>query len=107
MGSVVGSRRFPVPGRQQSWVRFGERAGYHRGLRAGHGFRGGTRELGRATWLLVTDPEWGTGWPKALAWAGRFDQAPSPAGRPRTREARKVSGNERQAKNPEKDRWQS
>ena len=56
MGRVVGSRRLPVAGRQQSWVRFGECAGHHRGLRAGHVFRGGTRELGRATGLLEVIP---------------------------------------------------
>jgi hypothetical protein len=61
MDSVVVSRRFSVAGRQQSWVRFGECAGHHRGLRAGHVFTGGTRELGRATCLLVKLPEWGTG----------------------------------------------
>jgi hypothetical protein len=61
MDSVVVSRRFSVAGRQQSWVRLGECAGHHRGLRAGHVFTGGTRELGRATCLLVKLPEWGTG----------------------------------------------
>ena len=35
-GGTKGSRRFPVAGRQQSWVRYGEFAGHHRGLRAGH-----------------------------------------------------------------------
>src|SRR5467141_4349128 len=56
MGIVVVSRRFPVAGRQQSWVRFGECAGHHRGLRAGHVFRGGTRELGRAICVLAHMP---------------------------------------------------
>ena len=63
--------------------------------------------MGEPSVSLPTCPEWGSGCPKALAWAGCVDQATSPAGRPRTREARKVSGNERQAKNPEKDRWQA
>ena len=38
--------------RQQSCSRQGERMGHHRGLRAGHAFRGVTRELGRASRLL-------------------------------------------------------
>jgi hypothetical protein len=70
MGSVVGSRRFPVPGRQSSWVREGACAGHPRGLRAGHGCRGGTRARGRAAGLRVADPEWGTGGPQALACPG-------------------------------------
>ena len=47
------SRRRAVAGRQQSWMRQGECLGYHRGLRAGHAFRGVTRELGRANGFLV------------------------------------------------------
>ena len=47
------SRRGGTSGRQQSWVRQGEYVGCHRGLRAGHGVRGGTRERGRARCLLV------------------------------------------------------
>ena len=56
MDSVVVSRRCSVAGRQQSWGRFGECAGHHRGLRAGHVSIGGTRELGRALWLLDAHP---------------------------------------------------
>src|SRR5262245_45143352 len=56
MDSVVVSRRFSVAGRQQSWVRFGECPGHHRGLRAGHVSIGGTRELGRALGLLDAHP---------------------------------------------------
>ena len=56
MGRVVVSRRFPVAGRQQSWVRFGECAGHHRGLRAGHASIGVARELGRAIDLLADKP---------------------------------------------------
>src|SRR5215510_13907575 len=107
MDSVVVSRRFPVAGRQQSWVRFGECAGHHRGLRAGHVFTGGTRELGRATCLLVRDPEWGDRVTKGPGVTGSFHLATSPEGRPRTMEAGKVSGSERQAKRPETGRWQS
>jgi hypothetical protein len=48
------SRRRGASGRQQSYPRSGQWAGLHRGLRrAGHGVRGETRELGRATCLLV------------------------------------------------------
>jgi len=59
-GNRTESRRDPVSGRQQSWPRQGERTGHHRGLRAGHAFRGVTRELGRASRLLGTDRRrWG------------------------------------------------
>ena len=51
-GNRTQSRLCPVAGRQQSRARQGERAGHHRGLRAGHAFRGVIRELGRASRLL-------------------------------------------------------
>jgi hypothetical protein len=51
-GNRIESRRDPVSGRQQSCSRPGERRGHHRGLRAGHAFRGVVRELGRASRLL-------------------------------------------------------
>jgi len=51
-GNRTESRPYPVTGRQQSCLRQGEWAGRHRGLRAGHGFRGVIRELGRASRLL-------------------------------------------------------
>jgi len=51
-GNRTQSRRDPVPGRQQSCPRQGERLGHHRGLRSGHGFRGVIRELGRTSRLL-------------------------------------------------------
>lgn len=35
-------------GRQQTCVRYGEYAGYHRGLRPGHVLKGVARELGRS-----------------------------------------------------------
>ena len=101
---VVVSRRFARTGRQQSWVRYGECAGHHRGLRAGHVFTGGTRELGRATCLLDDSPGLGdrvTKGPGVVL--GASPQATSPSGRPRTMGARKVSGSERQAKQPERD----
>ena len=59
-GNRAESRRDPVSGRQQSCPRQGERAGHHRGLRAGHAFRGVIRELGRASRLLgTTRRQWG------------------------------------------------
>ena len=51
-GNRTQSRPCPVTGRRKSWRRQGESAGHHRGLRAGHGFNGVTRELGRASRLL-------------------------------------------------------
>jgi len=51
-GNRAESRQDAAPGRQQSYPRHGERGGPHRGLRAGHAFRGVTRELGRASRLL-------------------------------------------------------
>ena len=107
MESVVVSRRCAVAGRQQSWVRSGECAGHHRGLRAGHGSTGGTRELGRAIGLLDERPGVGDRVTKSPGVTRGFRLAMSPTGTPRTREARKVAGNERQAKDPEKGRWQS
>ena len=47
------SRRFLCAARQQSYGRYGECIGHHRGLRTGHVFMGITRELGRANSLLV------------------------------------------------------
>ena len=51
-GNRSQSRRYADIGRQQSCPRQGEWAGHHRGLRAGHVFRGVIRELGRASRLL-------------------------------------------------------
>jgi hypothetical protein len=51
-GNRTQSRQHPVNGRQQSCLRYGQWAGNHRSLRAGHAFRGVTRELGRASRLL-------------------------------------------------------
>ena len=51
-GNRTQSRRCAAFGRQQSWPRQGERVGHHRGLRAGHAFRGVIRELGRNSRLL-------------------------------------------------------
>jgi hypothetical protein len=52
LGNRTESRRDPVFGRLQSLLRQGKRQGHHRGLRAGHAFRGVIRELGRASRLL-------------------------------------------------------
>jgi hypothetical protein len=51
-GNRTQSRRCACAGRQQSCSRQGKRVGHHRGLRAGHVFRGVNRELGRASRLL-------------------------------------------------------
>ena len=51
-GNWPQSRRCPGTGRQQSCPRQGKRAGYHRGLRAGHVGKRVIRELGRASRLL-------------------------------------------------------
>ena len=78
---VVVSRRFARAGRQQSWVREGECAGHHRGLRAGQVGTGGTRERGRAIGLRADLPGWGdrvTQGPGAV-WALRLDSEPGGA----------------------------
>jgi len=93
------SRRCPSGGRQQSWVRYGECAGHHRGLRAGHAFMGSTRELGRARCLLAE-------WPEEKGYRRTKSpgvDAPLPCvGEPRMwntkKEAGKVPENERRAK---------
>jgi hypothetical protein len=51
-GNWTQSRGYGALRRQQSCSRQGKRAGHHRGLRAGHGFKGVIRELGRASRLL-------------------------------------------------------
>jgi hypothetical protein len=51
-GNRTQSRRHPRAGRQQSCSHHGERAGHHRGLRAGHVGTRVIRELGRASRLL-------------------------------------------------------
>ena len=52
LGNQAQSRLCRAIGRQQSCARQGKRTGHHRGLRAGHVFRGVIRELGRASRLL-------------------------------------------------------
>jgi hypothetical protein len=51
-GNWTQSRGYASLRRQQSCPRQGKRAGHHRGLRAGHVFKGVIRELGRASRLL-------------------------------------------------------
>src|SRR5262245_37289607 len=80
MDSVVVSRRCSVAGRQQSWVRFGECPGPHRGLRAGHVSIGGTRELGRALWLLDAHPGLGDRVTKGPGGGWALRPAPEPCG---------------------------
>ena len=58
-GNRSESRRCGASGRQQSCPRNGERAGHHRGLRAGHVFTGVNRELGRASRLLGSNSRTG------------------------------------------------
>ena len=70
-GNRAESRRDPVSGRQQSCPRQGERAGHHRGLRAGHAFRGVIRELGRASRLLGREHR---------RWGDRCEQHPGDHG---------------------------
>ena len=101
-GNRTQSRRYPVTGRQQSCPRQGERAGHHRGLRAGHGFRGVIRELGRASRLLGNNrrnkgdrrnQHPGVSWPTPpehepnLARAGRDTKSASTQGTGRERNA--------------------
>ncbi len=54
-GNRSHSRPDAALGRQQTCLRQGKQAGHHRGLRAGHGFRGVNRELGRTSRLLGSD----------------------------------------------------
>ena len=88
--SIVVVRRIPsgriegnadglhATGRQQSWVRYGECAGHHRGLRAGHASTGVTRELGRAICLLAYNPGLGDRVTKSPGVVGGFHPATSP-----------------------------
>ena len=46
------SRQHDTPGRQQTYLQYGEQIGHHRGLRVGHVGKRVTWELGRASRLL-------------------------------------------------------
>jgi hypothetical protein len=91
-GNRTQSRHYPVHGRQQSWPRQGERAGHHRGLRAGHVNNWVNRELGRASCLLGSqrrskgdrrNQHPGVGWPTPPA----CEPTPTQAGRDTKQEA--------------------
>ena len=101
-GNRTQSRGYACFRRQQSCPRQGERAGHHRGLRAGHGFRGVIRELGRASRLLGNNrrnkgdrrnQHPGVSWPTPpehepnLARAGRDTKSASTQGTGRERNA--------------------
>ena len=92
-GDRTQSRRCPLVGRQQSCSRQGKRAGHHRGLRAGHGFRGVIRELGRPSRLLGSETAASgvSGTTNTLAWSRetRTDHEPN-----RTQGRRNTKDNE-------------
>ena len=81
-GNRTQSRRCASAGRQQSFSRQGKRTG-HRGLRAGHVFRGVIRELGRPSRLLgnQTAASGVSGITNTLAWncKTRTDHEPNRA----------------------------
>ena len=107
-GNRTESRRCASTGRQQSCSRLSGRGGHHRGLRAGHGFKGVNRELGRASRLLggegrSTDDRhkqhpgvWGPTWPAdepSPAQAGRnTNESTSTQGTGRERKANQPGG---------------
>ena len=75
------SRRYADIGRQQSCRRQGERAGHHRGLRAGHVNTRVIRELGRASRLLGNNGRKGDRPNQHLGiqWATLLPDEPNPA----------------------------
>ena len=86
-------------------MRYGECAGHHRGLRAGHVFRGVTRELGRAICLLVQVPETGDRLTKGPGVARGLPPGDEPETDTTNAGSRQgTRGRERQAKRPERDR---
>ena len=99
------SRRFASAGRQQSWTRYGECRGHHRGLRAGHAAIGGTRELGRATCLLDNMPGVGDRVTKGPGVPWELPPGHEPVrDTTNARKQARYRGSERQAKRPERDR---
>jgi hypothetical protein len=94
------SRRCARTGRQQSWVRYGECAGHHRGRRAGHVFRGVARDRGRASCLLVSYPAWGPGDQKPWRGRGASTLPRALEGHHAPRKQARYRGGERQAKRP-------
>ncbi len=105
-GNRTQSRQYAVTGRQQSCSRQGERAGHHRGLRAGHVNKRVTRELGRASRLLGSNRRSkgdrrkqhpGVNWPTRSA----DEPTPAQAGRDTKPSAStQGTGRERQAHRP-------
>jgi hypothetical protein len=99
------SRRRGASGRQQSGLREGKGAGLHRGLRrAGHGLTGETRELGRATCLLVNHPgrRGVPGDQEPWRWARAFRDQRT-ARRDTNGGSRQGRGERAEAKRPQKD----
>jgi hypothetical protein len=96
------SRRFASAGRQQSWTRYGECRGHHRGLRAGHAAIGVTRELGRATCLLEHIPGVGDRVTKGPGVVGGFHSTMSPLGTPQTHGSRQGIGKASDKRSPRK-----
>ncbi len=94
------SRRYPVAGRQPSWARYGEGPGHHRGLRAGHGARGGRRERGRATGLLDHSPGLGDRATTGPGVTGGFLLVPSPSGETTNSGSRQGIGATRDQRSP-------
>ena len=96
------SRRCASAGRQQSWTRYGECRGHHRGLRAGHAATGGTRERGRATCLLDHRPGVGDRVTKGPGVVGGFHSTMSPLGTPQTHGSRQGIGKASDKRSPRK-----
>jgi hypothetical protein len=101
-GNRIERRQCALPGRQQSSSRYGERAGLHRSLRAGHVSRGVTRELGRASRLLGSNRRSEGNRPKqhpGEQWTMRplFEPTPVQAGR-NTKENASTQGTGREPK---------
>jgi hypothetical protein len=102
LGNQTESRRHAPHVRQQSCLRQGKRVGHHRGLRAGHVFRGVIRELGRASRLLGSKSRSkgnrlnqypGDYWPTRLA----VEPTPAQAGR-NTKKSASAQGTGRECK---------
>jgi hypothetical protein len=91
------SRRGPLTGRPQSWARFGEGAGHHRGRRAGPAARGGARERGRAVCRRGTRPDGGPGDHRPWRGRGAAPRARAGRGHHERTDAGKVSGRKRPA----------
>ena len=81
-GNRFKSRRYADIGRQLSCPRQGERAGHHRGLRAGHVNKRVNRELGRASRLLGNNSRHSgdrRNQHPGISWPTRSTDEPNPA----------------------------